>query len=135
MPALIWADPAIVCPGGTGALSGCVCVGSPGLWKALFLILFIYLFGLWVLFMGLLECYCWGWWLPGKGDQGVAAQNLPPNTRLVGSPANPEERDRLEASQEVDKPLLGGNHPRPTVCPPPCMGAPLAWLAPGRPPL
>lgn len=35
----------------------------------------------------------------------------------MGSPANPEEKSRLEASQEVDKPPLGGNHSRPPVCP------------------
>lgn len=35
----------------------------------------------------------------------------------MGSPVNPEEKSRLEASQEVDKPLLGGNHSRPPMCP------------------
>lgn len=51
MPALAWADPVTMCPGGTGALSGVR--GSSGLWTALFLNLFIYLvygFCVWVMF-------------------------------------------------------------------------------------
>lgn len=48
-----------------------------------------------------------------------------PNTRLMAVLLTPRKNSRLEASQEVDKPLLCGKCPLPPVCPSSLDGSPV----------